>query len=142
MTTRLQLAQTRLQEGNYTLYAFCDGAEYTSQRRGVAPLLDLLDNGSTLDGCTVADKVVGKAGAFLHVLLGTQTLYAGVISQPALDLLQSNGVYVDAGKVVSRIANRTNTGLCPMETVVLNAKTPMEALLLIRQKLVQLQSNN
>ena len=139
MKTRLQLAQENLQSGNYTLYAFCDGWEHTSTLRGVAPLLDLLDKGITLDGCAVADKVVGKAGAFLHVLLGTEQLYAGVISRPALELLQSNGVYVDCGTVVSRIANRTNTGLCPMETAVMDATTPTQALQMIKQKLAELK---
>ena len=141
MKTRLQLAQERLYDNSLTLYAFCDGFEYTSQLRGVAPLLELLDKGVTLDGCAVADKVVGKAGAFLHLLVGTEQLYAGVISRPALELLQSNGVYVDCGTVVSRIANRTNTGLCPMETAVMNANTPTQALQMIKQKLAQLKQN-
>ena len=141
MKTRLQLAAERLDEHNYTLYAFCDGWEYHSILRGVAPLLDLHERGITLDGCTVADKVVGKAGAFLHLLVGTEQLYAGVISQPALDLLQANGVYVDCGTVVSRIVNRTNTGLCPMETAVIDATTPAQALQLIKQKLAELKQN-
>ena len=141
MKTRLQLAAERLDENNYTLYAFCDGWEYHSILRGVAPLLDLHERGITLDGCTVADKVVGKAGAFLHLLVGTEQLYAGVISQPALDLLQANGVYVDCGTVVSRIVNRTNTGLCPMETAVIDATTPAQALQLIKQKLAELKQN-
>ena len=141
MKTRLQLAQENLHKGNYTLYAFCDGWEYHSTLRGVAPLLALLDSGLTLDGCAVADKVVGKAGAFLHLLVGTEQLYADVISQPALDLLQANGVYVHCDQVVPRISNRTNTGLCPMETAVINATTPTQALQMIKQKLEQLQQN-
>ena len=139
MKTRLQLAQERLYDNSLTLYAFCDGFEHASQLRGVAPLLELLDKGVTLDGCAVADKVVGKAGAFLHLLVGTEQLYAGVISRPALELLQSNGVYVDCGMVVPRIANRTNTGLCPMETAVIDATSPTQALQKIRQKLAQLK---
>ena len=139
MKTRLQLAQERLFNDDLTLYAFCDCFEYASQLRGVAPLLELLDKGVTLDGCAVADKVVGKAGAFLHVLLGTEQLFAGVISRPALDFLQSNGVYVDCDKVVARIANRTNTGLCPMETAVMDATNPTQALQKIREKLAELK---
>ena len=141
MKTRLQLAQERLSQSNYTLYAFCDGWEHASTLRGVAPLLELLDSGITLDGCAVADKVVGKAGAFLHVLLGTELIHAQVISKPALDLLQSNGIYVDCGVVVPRISNRTNTGLCPMETAVIDATSPTQALQKIRQKLAELKQN-
>lgn len=140
MKTRLQLAAQRLVDGGYTLYAFCDGWQHTSNLRGVAPLLNLLDSGITLDGCAVADKVVGKAGAFLHLLLGTEQLYAAVISRPALDLLQSNGVNVDCDRVVARIANRTNTGLCPMETAVIDATSPTQALEKIKQKLTELQN--
>ena len=63
------------------------------------------------------------------------------IADEGMVLLQNNGVYVDCGVVVPRIVNRTNTGLCPMETAVINATTPTQALQMIKQKLEQLQQN-
>ena len=37
-----------------------------SQLRGVTPLVDLLDTGMDFSGYAAADKVVGKATAFLY----------------------------------------------------------------------------
>lgn len=140
METRLQLAAQKLADGGHTLYAFCDGWQHVSNLRGVAPLLGLLDSGITLDGCAVADKVVGKAAAFLHVLLGTQQLVAGTISRSALQVLQSNGVYVDCDRVVDAIINRAGDGYCPLEQAVWDETSPTQALQKIKEKLAELQS--
>ena len=45
----------------------------TSTQRGVAPLVAWLDAGEA--GCIAADKVVGRAAAFLYVLLGVRAVF-------------------------------------------------------------------
>ena len=73
-------AKTLLAEGGYTC-VICGGDKvYTSHERGVKPLLELLEQGAELKGFSAADRVVGKAAAFLYVLLGVSAVYAGVIS--------------------------------------------------------------
>ena len=66
----------------------------TDKRRGVRPLLDLLENKADVAGFAVADKVVGKAAAYLYCLLKIKYLYAQVISQPALDVLAKTDISV------------------------------------------------
>lgn len=110
-----------------------------SDKRGVAPLLDWLEQGYQLEGFTVADKVVGKGAAFLYLLLHVKYLYAAVISRPALELLRQNGVYVTFSTCVPAIRNRDNTGFCPIETAVLDCNSAQQALGKIKTRLQELK---
>lgn len=100
----------------------------TDKRRGVRPLLDLLENETNIRGFSAADKVVGKAAAYLYCLLGIESLFANVISQPALNVLQSAGIPVEYSQMVPAIRNRTGDGYCPMESAVWDIDDPHEAL--------------
>ena len=134
----LMRAKQRLAEGGYTLVLCRGEAEYTDTRRGVAPLLALIDGGEDLHGFCAADKVVGKAAAFLYLRLGVTTLYAAVISTPALELLEAHGVAVTCDTLVPVIRNRAGDGYCPMEQVSLPLTDPVEAESAIRKRLAEL----
>ena len=108
----------------------------TSTLRGVSPLLMWL-NGDW-QGFSAADKVVGRAAAFLYVLLGVKALYAGVLSRPAEEALRAHGIAVSYGQLTERIVNRTGDGLCPMESATLAETDPARALEKIRAKLQEL----
>lgn len=120
----LEEARSLLERGNYTCVLCRDGSTVTDNRRGVRPLLELLDSETDLHGYSAADKVVGKAAAFLYCLLGVQALYAGVISRPALAVLENAGITVRYGVLVPAIRNRTGDGFCPMETAVWELSDP------------------
>ena len=110
-----------------------------STKRGVAPLLEWLEQDLNLRQFCAADKVVGKGAAFLYLLLGVRKLYAAVISLPALMLLRQNGVAVTFTTLVPAIRNRDLTGYCPIESVVLDCTEPETARIRIKEKLKQLQ---
>ena len=120
MTENMKKAVSMLNEQALTLAAVNGNETITSRERGVKPLLELIDEGKTLEGYSAADKVVGAAAAYLYVLLGAKELYANVISRKAA------------------IKNRAGTGFCPMETAVSIAVSPENALMLIRAKLKEL----
>lgn len=111
---------------------------YSSEHRGVKPLLSWLDDGADLRGFSAADKVVGKAAAYLYVLLGVKAVYARVISRPSVAVLEENGIDVFFETQVDAIRNRTDTGLCPMEQAVKAAGSPHQALDMVRQALEKL----
>lgn len=134
----LEKAVELLKTGKYTLAAVSESAEITSRQRGVKPLLEILDGGKNLHDFSVADKVIGKAAAFLYVLLGAHEIYADVISKPALEVLKNHGINIKYEALTEAIKNRDNTGFCPMETAVKNTENPETALLLIREKLKQM----
>lgn len=141
MRSDIERAVSLLGSGVYTLAAVCGGDELTSCERGVKPLLGLLDSGKSLRGYSAADKVIGKAAAFLYVLLSPVEIYARVISKPALEVLKSHGINISYDVLADAIRNRDNTGFCPMETAVINDTDPETALAHIREKLRLLQTS-
>ena len=138
MMTDLSRAIQRLQEGHYTCVLVKDASVYTATERGVKPLLQWLDEKTDLQGFSAADKVVGRAAAFLYVLLGVKAVYATVISKPSVALLRSYGIDVSFELEVDAIRNRAGTGFCPMEQAVMGIDTPQDAYLAIQEKLKQL----
>lgn len=141
MNSNTQKAKDLLKSGDYTLVAVCDNEIITSRERGVKPLLKLLDSNINLKGYSAADKVIGKAAAFLYVLLETDEIYAKVISEPALDILTENHIKTEYEILAEAIRNRDNTGFCPMETAVMDIENADEALICIRNKLALLNQN-
>lgn len=138
MNNNLVKAIDVLKNGNYTC-VLCKGDEiYTSTERGVKPLLDWLDGETELKCFSAADKVVGKAAAFLYVLLGVKEVYAAVMSEAAIYTLERNGVQTYRDRSVKNIVNRAGTGICPMEEAVGELSEPNEALRAIRKRLLQL----
>lgn len=130
-----QKAITLMNEGNYTCAVCRDGTFYTATERGVKPLLDWLDSGISLSGFCAADRVVGRAAAFLYCLLGVSEVYARVISRPAAQVLTDHGICVHADTFTDGIINRKGTGPCPFEAAVMDITDPQEALLTVRAKL-------
>lgn len=135
----LHRAKRILEEENCTC-VLCRGQQvYQSHRRGVAPLLQLLDEGADMAGACAADRVVGKATAFLYCLLGVRSVYAHVMSRPAARVLEQGGVEASWGQLVDGIQNRKKDGPCPMEYATHNCTSADQALTAIRETLKRLQ---
>ena len=139
MNQDLAKAQAVLADYNYTCVLCWDDRIYTSDRRGIAPLLGWLDSGVDLRGFSAADRVIGKATAYLYCLLGVKEVYARVMSRPAAQVLAEAGIPAGWEALVDGIENRQKNGPCPMEFATRNASSPQEALAAIRQTLQQLQ---
>lgn len=115
---------------------------YKSTLRGIKPLLEFVQNGRNVKGFYAADKVVGKAAAFMYILLGVKALYAKIISRPSLALLNEHGIEVFYDTPVDAIKNRSGDGFCPMEQAVKDISNPQDALTAVIQKLEQLKKSN
>lgn len=141
MKNDLTIAIDTLSGGEYTC-VLCKGNEiHMSTKRGVKPLLDWLDGGTDLKDFSAADKVVGRAAAFLYILLGVKAVYAHVMSEGAAYTLEKNGIEPSYDISVKSIINRSGTGRCPMEESVDGTDNPSEALRLIRQRLTELNGD-
>ena len=135
----LETVHKRLIDGAFTCVVRLDEREYVSRERGVTPLMPLLESGESWRGAVAADKTVGAGAAHLYVLLGVRALWADVVSQAALVVLQTNGIDVFFETCVPYILNRRKDGTCPMELAVTDATTSEEAYRRMVETLKRLQ---
>lgn len=142
MSDNLTKCREILKSGNFTLVLSDGKTLLTDTNRGVKPLFDLLDKNTDLSGFSAADKVVGKAAAFLYVLLNIKEVYADVISTHALVVFEQHKIPVEYNTLTDKIKNRTGTGFCPMETAVLDENEPEKALKKIREKAKELANSS
>ena len=112
---------------------------YTSEKRGIAPMMDFLDAGYAMSGFSVADRIVGRAAAMLFVLADIRHVYAEVISEGALALLRTRGIEVSYGVLTPCIINRAGNGACPMEVAVRDIDCPASAREAIRKTMQRLR---
>ena len=134
----LQNACRHLDEGGYTC-VICRGSQiHTATARGVKPLVNWLDGGLDASGASAADKVVGKATAFLYCLLGVRAVYAQVMSRGAAEVLENAGIEARYSKLVPGIINRGGTGPCPFEAAVAEITRASDALPVIHRKMEEM----
>ena len=92
---------------------------------GVKTLMTLLkEDPSLLKDSIVLDKVVGKGAAALMILGEVAEIYAELISEHAVILLEKNNVKFSYGVRVPFIENRFKTGLCPIEKLSVTTDDP------------------
>ena len=87
----LNKAKMMLKEG-YTCVLCGENKTCTATGRGISPVLHFLDSGEDFSAFCAADKVVGKATAFLYVLLKIRAVYAPVMSTAALEVLNAHHI--------------------------------------------------
>ena len=131
-------AKEILISGGYTCVLTDGAAVYTSFDRGVKPLVRFLESGEIPAGLSAADKVVGRATAYLYVRLKVKEVYSQIISKPAVDVLRENGIRVTYDKLVPNIINRKGDGICPFEATVMDIFDPDLAYAAIRKKMEEM----
>ena len=137
--TDTETAKALLDSGEYTIVLCKNRDIVTSQKSGIAPMLDFIERGIELDGYSAADKIVGKAAALLFVLVGIKAVYAEVLSESGAETLRSHSVPFSYGTLCSAIKNR-GTGICPMEQTVADIQSPDEAHDALVKKLDELRN--
>ena len=133
-----ELSKRVLNQGGYTCVIVKEDHIYTSALRGVKPLVRFLESRIDFSGAEASDRVVGRATAFLYVLLGVKSLYAHVVSEGAFAVLRANGIETEYQSLVPHIINRKKDGICPFEEAVMQIETPEEALQAIYRKMAAL----
>jgi len=99
---------------------------FSSDKRGVSPLIDFIDSFDSPGNYLLADKVIGKAAALLCLKAGIKAIYTNLISTQAKKLLNEHGLPVRFENEVPAVQNRSLTGLCPMESLSKGVETPEE----------------
>ena len=135
----LSIARETMEAGGYTCVLTDGTTFFTSTHRGVKPLVQFLEMSNTPANLYASDKVVGRATAYLYVLLKIQALYAKVISAPAIAVLREHGIAVSYESLVPNIINRNGDGICPFEEAVMGIDDPETARSAILKKMEALQ---
>ena len=138
--TDIQKAKELLAENRYTFAAVKNGEIRTSEKRGVAPVIDLIDSEPDfLNGASVADKVIGKAAAMLLTAYGVKEIFTPLASLKAVEYIREKQTKLTYENTAGYIINRDGTDMCPMEKTVLDISDEKEAERLIRIKLEDLR---
>lgn len=131
-------AKQYLKENNFTCVLIKGDLMFSSDERGVKPLVEFLNSGTDFTGFSAADKVVGKATAFLYALLNVKEVYAFVISESAISVLEQNGIKAEYGEKVKNIINRKGDGICPFEKAMLDITDKFKAKEIIVSKMKEM----
>lgn len=128
-----QLIDTLHNENLTLVVKSADGQLHRFTQRGVKDLLALVtEQPHMLNGALIADKAVGKAAAACMAVGGVSRVYADVMSEPALALLQRHGIDSQYGQLVDHIINRAGDGWCPMEQLSRDEDDPIAIIQKIR----------
>lgn len=124
----IELAHSLLEEEKWNLVIVKGGQIlFSSRERGVAPFFQAVQSmGKSLHNAAVADRIVGSAVAMLCLHARITSVYAGIASQGALDMLKGQGVTVSSKSTVPYISNYDGTDLCPFEKLARNSENPAQ----------------
>jgi len=124
----IELARSLLEEEKWNLVIVKEKRVLlSSKERGVAPFFQAVQNiGQSLHNAAVADRIVGSAVAMLCLHARIISVYAGIASQGALDMLKGQGVTVSSKNTVPYISNYDGTDLCPFEKLARNSENPAQ----------------
>ena len=140
MEKDFQKAKEEYNSGKYTL-VICKGEDIIqSDVTGIRPVMNLIDSKKDYKGYSAADKIVGRAAAFLYTLLQVKNLYGETMSKGAVEILKNAGIYYEYKTLTDYIENRQKTGMCPMDEAVKDIDNPKDAYEAIRNKIKFLQS--
>ena len=134
----LESCKAILENENLTCVVQCGDRILKTADRGIKPFMQWIESGENLHGAVAADKVVGKAAAFLMEKAGISAVYAAVLSEPAEDVLKAAGIEYKFTHLVPRIQNRKGDGLCPMESAVMDVDNSDTAFSALKDKLKNL----
>jgi len=135
----LEQAKKILLDNDFTCVVIDDNEMRTSTFSGIRPLIQFLEvSEDAFKDASIADRCIGRAAAFLMLHGGVKEIYAKMISDHALVLLEEQGVPVEYDVKVPYIINRTQDDMCPMEKTCLLISDPKEAYIALKAKLKEL----
>ena len=124
----IDLARSLVEDEKWNLVIVKGGqVVLTSRERGVAPFFRAVQSKrERLHNAAVADSIVGSTVAMLCLHARIASVYAGVASRGALDMLRKSGVAVDSKSAVPFISNYDGTDLCPFEKLAGKCRKPSQ----------------
>lgn len=114
---------------------------YSSRGEGLSPLIDAVGSGKGyLQDALVIDRVVGRAAALVMCYGKSKYVFAELMSEAALQVLDACGLDYAYERLVPRILNEDSTDLCPFEMLIEGVSDPEEGYRLISEKVRALRT--
>jgi hypothetical protein len=125
----LDLAKGELYEEKLTLVIVKNGSVvFQTDSHRIGGFLDAIEKcGDSLEGASVADRVVGRAVALLCVYAKIKEVYSVVVSRKAQALLKENNVNCQWKELVDNVLDIKKTSMCPFEKAAQNIFRPDDA---------------
>lgn len=125
----LEIAKNELYEENLTLAIVKNGAVlFETRSHMISGFLDAVETlGDKLAGAAVADRVVGKAVAFLCIYAKIKAVYAVVLSRRAHAVLKNNRISCEWNEIVENVLDAYKTDVCPFEKAAAGISDAEEA---------------
>jgi hypothetical protein len=125
----LERARLRLKEKNLSLVVVKNGKViFETETRGIKSFLEAIELfGKELAGSSVADRIVGRAVAFLCVYVQVSAAFAVIISMEGVRVLEDNKIFYQFEKCVPNILNQKGNDICPFEKLALTFQTAEDA---------------
>ena len=134
----IALAKSFLGKDN-TVFAIAKNGNiiFTSSKKGIQPFFNALEKNPQefYSGCSIADRIIGKAAIMLAAYLGAKEVYTPLASQHAINASLKLNLNLIYNESVAFIINRTQTGMCPMEEAVLEVEDVEKAFDILKSKL-------
>ncbi len=141
-TSDLRFSKLRLRKDKLNLVIVKDGkVVFDTGAHGLSGFLLAIEKvGTELVDASVADRVVGRAAAFLCTYVKIASVFAVTISAVGLEVLRENGIYCEYKDLVPHILNSAQTDICPFEELVSGLRDPEEAYLKLKDQVGCLRS--
>ncbi|PLV60236.1 DUF1893 domain-containing protein [Thermotoga sp. KOL6] len=107
---------------------------FESSESGLKPIIKVYKMIGDLSGCTVIDKLLGKAAAFFLLKMQPSHVHARIISEPAFELLKEQRIPFTYEKVIPYVMSKDGKDLCPFEKLLLNVNDPEKAIKIVLSK--------
>ena len=135
----IELARSLLEGEQWNLVIVKGGQViFSSKARGIAPFFQAVQRiGKGLHNAAVADRIVGSAVAMLCLYARVSSVYAGIVSEAAFDMLKKKGVAVIGKTTVPHISNYDGTDLCPFEKLADSCRKPSQLLAALQSLLAK-----
>lgn len=135
-TSDLRLAKLILHRSNLNLVIVKKGkVVFETGAHGIRGFLLAIEKlGKALVGSSVADRIVGRAAAFLCAYGKVASVHAVTISEEGVQILRKNNIPYEYENLVPNILNYDRTDVCPFEKLTAGLVNPKEAYLKLKRK--------
>ena len=125
----LERARRRLKERKLSLVVVKKGSVlFETESHGIKGFLEAIELlGEKLTGSSVADRIVGRAVAFLCAYFRVSAVFAVLMSMEGVRVLEDKDIIYQFEKCVTNILNQKRNDICPFEKLALTFTSPEEA---------------